>query len=66
MLIKINGKESEISDNTSINNLISDRKLPTAAIIVELNGTIVARGLWETTKLNPGDSLEIIRIIGGG
>ncbi len=66
MLIKINGKESEVADNITIQGLLSARKLTGAAVIIELNGAIIARGLWESTTLNPGNSLEIIRIIGGG
>jgi len=65
MLITINGVQSEIFD-TSIRGLISARNLPDDAIIIELNGTIVTRELWESTSLNPDDNLEIIRIIGGG
>jgi thiamine biosynthesis protein ThiS len=66
VFIKINGTESEISDNISIQSLVSTGNLPEKAIIIELNGTIIQRKLWESTELNPGDSLEIIRIIGGG
>lgn len=66
MLVKINGTESEISDNISIRDLISARKLPVDVIIVELNGTVITRELWESTRLNPEDNLEIIRILGGG
>lgn len=66
MLIKINGAESEIFDNISIHDLLLARKLPVEIIIVELNGTIVPRELWESTRLTPEDNLEIIRILGGG
>ncbi len=66
MLIKINGKAMEISDSTSILNLVIAGNLPEKAIIIELNGTIITRKGWECTTLKPDDSLEIIRIIGGG
>ena len=66
MLIKINGTESEISDNLSIQDLISARDLPGNVIIIELNGVILRRELWESTKFNPNDNVEIIRLIGGG
>ncbi len=65
MQVVINGAKSEIPDNTSIWNLVKDRKLP-AAIVIDLNGAIINREEWENTRLNPDDSLEIIRIIGGG
>ena len=66
MLIKINGTESEVADNVAIQGLLSARKLTGAAIIIEVKGAIIARELWENATLNPDDSLEIIRIIGGG
>ncbi len=66
MLIRINGTESEVADNITIQGLLSARKLTGAAILIELNGAIIARELWENTTLNPDDSLEIIRLIGGG
>lgn len=66
MFIKVNGEDSEISDGITIQDLISARKLAGNASIIELNGTIIAREHWESTGLNPDDSLEIIRIIGGG
>ena len=66
MLIKINGTESEIADNLTIHSLLSARNTMGTAIIIELNGKIIDRELWENTKLNPDDSLEVIRMIGGG
>lgn len=66
MIIKINGKESEISDSFTIQDLISIKNLLRQAIIVELNNTIVHRESWGNTRLNQNDSLEIIRLIGGG
>lgn len=66
MLIKINGMESEVIDNVTIQGLLSARNMTISAIIIELNGTIIVRDLWETTTLNSGDSLEVIRMIGGG
>ena len=60
MLIKINGDESEIPDNYSIQSVISARDLPPDAVYVALNNKIVRRKLWESTRLNPGDNLEIV------
>jgi sulfur carrier protein len=65
VLIKINGQESETEEAISIGSLVSFRKLP-GNIIIELNGTLIARECWGNTRLNPGDKLEIVRIIGGG
>ena len=66
MLIKVNGTESNVVDNVTIQGLLSARNMMGTAIIIELNGKIIDRELWENTKLNPDDSLEVIRMIGGG
>ena len=66
MQVKINGVVAELPDNSSVKDLLLARKLPWDIVIIELNGEIINRGKWESLKLNPSDSLEIIRIIGGG
>ena len=66
MLIKVNGTESNVVDNVTIQGLLSARNMMGTAIIIELNGAIITRELWENTKLNSDDSLEVIRMIGGG
>ena len=66
MQVKINGAVAEIQDDYSIDDLLLVRKLPRDVVIIELNGDIVKREKWGSLKLNPSDSLEIIRIIGGG
>lgn len=66
MQVKINGVVAELPDNSSVKDLLMARKLPWNIVIIELNGEIINRGKWESLKLNPSDSLEIIRIISGG
>jgi thiamine biosynthesis protein ThiS len=60
MLVKINGDESEIPDDFSIQDLILARDLPLDAVFVALNNLVVRRQLWESTRLKSGDNLEII------
>jgi sulfur carrier protein len=66
MLLKINGKPAEIPEETSLLNLIELKNIPSKILILELNGNIIQREKWQDTRLNSGDKLEIIRIIGGG
>jgi len=35
-------------------------------VVVEYNGEILHRQLWDQTLLQSGDRLEIITIVGGG
>lgn len=66
MLVKVNGSETEIRDNSSVRELLQSRNLKNDRVIIELNGEIIRREQWESRIVNPGDRLEIIQIIGGG
>ena len=66
MLVRINGKETEIPDSLSIKDLIQSKKLSASTLIIELNGEIVRREKWDSLKLNPDDNIELVRLIGGG
>ena len=66
MLVKVNGKDFEIQENSSIRDLLKAGNLKGERVIIELNGEIVRREQWESRKVSAGDSLEIIQILGGG
>ena len=66
MQVIINGKAAELPENSSVTDLLQARNLPEDIVIIELNGEIINRGKWDSVKLNPDDSLELIRIISGG
>ncbi len=65
MQIKINGQTSEVQDKITIQELIRDSAFRDSLIVVELNGTITLRDSW-SSPLKDNDSLEIVRVIGGG
>ena len=66
MLVKINGKESDILPDSTIQDLIRAKNLPEKIIIVDLNGNIINPEDWSNTYLRPDDDLELIQIIAGG
>ena len=65
MKLLLNGKDREVSA-TQVESLVAELGLPLAAALVEHNGTALLRSEWATTKLQPGDRLEIIRMVAGG
>jgi sulfur carrier protein len=65
MKLVLNGKDCEVSA-TQVESLVAELGLPLAAALVEHNGTALLRSEWATTKLQPGDRLEIIRMVAGG
>jgi thiamine biosynthesis protein ThiS len=66
MRIKVNNRETEVSDNLNIEQLMSSKHLLEAFVIVDLNGAVIQRRQWERTFLKPDDRLQIIWVQGGG
>tara|TARA_B100000965_G_C19506412_1_gene719851 strand:- start:209 stop:427 length:219 start_codon:yes stop_codon:yes gene_type:complete len=69
MNIKLNGEIKTINHSDKelfLEELISQFGFQTQLVVVELNGTIINSKEWITTKINNGDCLEVVTIVGGG
>ena len=64
--IRLNGKEKQISENSKINNLINDLKIPIKKVAIELNHEILDKKKLNKIKLKKNDKIEIVHFIGGG
>lgn len=64
-MVKINGEIFDIA-GTTIAEYLSEAKYNIDRIAVEKNGEIVPKGMYATERLSEGDSLEIVRFVGGG
>ena len=69
MRITINGEiktfePKEIS--ATLENLITHLDYDPRLIVVEFNGTILTPEHWKQQKVQDGDSIEIVTIVGGG
>ncbi len=65
MKLVLNGAEREVQA-MQVEELVAELGLPLAAALVEHNGTALLRSEWTKTNLQPGDRLEIIRMVAGG
>jgi len=65
MKITING-QPETVEPCSIAQLVDRRGLNPEALVVELNMQIVRQERWNDTRLNDGDTLELLSFVGGG
>ena len=66
MKLIVNGEERELPDGTTIAALLSDLNLPADATVAERNGDIIPRDRHAETILTDGDTIELIRFVGGG
>ncbi|RAP03540.1 MoaD/ThiS family protein [Methanosphaera stadtmanae] len=66
MTIKLINKKDikyiEISENTTIADILKKEEIPIETVVVKLNGDTVT----EDEKVKNGDELEIIKVIYGG
>ncbi len=60
----VNGDRRALDAGTRIVDLV-DPALG-RGVAVARNGEVVARGDWETVRVEPGDEIEIVRPIQGG
>jgi thiazole synthase len=66
MKITVNGEIKEVTDRSTVADVVKDLDLTGKRIAVELNKDIVPYGQYENQNLQDGDRLEIVQAIGGG
>ncbi len=65
-IIKVNGKEREIKEDTSLIDFLASFQVDPRQVVVELNGDILPRDSYGGVVIKPGDSLEVVHFVGGG
>jgi len=69
MKINVNGEEKKLEldqENALLSTALKSMGYKPNTIVVELNHLIVNSMKWEKVKLEDGDNLEIVSIVGGG
>ncbi len=66
MIIQVNGKDLEISNQASIADLINQLGYQDQRIALEVNEAIIPKSKHAEFSLNEGDKIEIIKAVGGG
>ena len=66
MRLIINGESREVSEAATVARLLEMLSLQPEATVVERNGEIVERAAYPDTTLAEGDTVELVRFVGGG
>lgn len=61
-----NGNRYEIPEKQTVLEFTSQLALAEKRFAIEINQKIIPQGLYHETILHPGDTIEIVRAIGGG
>ena len=64
--IKLNGKNTEFQGSPTVTALLDSLNINPQQVAVAVNGDVLPRDAWATTALRDGDSVEIVRAVGGG
>ena len=62
----VNGVARENSESLSIVELLQELAIGQRGIAVAVNGEIVRRSQWATTRIEPTDAVEIVTAMAGG
>ena len=66
MKIVVNGEALICRDGLTIQDLLKEMGVVPGTVIVERNAGFVQRSEFQTATVSEGDSLELIKFVGGG
>lgn len=66
MEIQVNGEARTYPSDLNLQSLIAELNIGNQAIAVAVNRTVVSRAQWADYVLRSGDSIDVVRAIGGG
>jgi sulfur carrier protein len=67
-ILKINGSEKSFPEGPpeTLSRLLEQLEIDAATVVAEVDGAIVKRDDFGTTALSDGQSIELVRFVGGG
>ena len=64
--VTVNGVATVLADDSTVAELVAERGKGHDRIAVARNGDVVPRSGWASTRLSPGDDLEVLAPTAGG
>lgn len=66
MLVKINGVETQVDDSSTVADIAQLNDASKTGSAIAVNDKLVRRQQWQSTKVNEGDNIVIIKAAYGG
>jgi sulfur carrier protein len=66
MNVVVNDKHYDVAEDVNVESLLESLSLPTKGIAVAVDGTVVPRPDWSSTKLTEGASIVVLKAFYGG
>ena len=64
-MVKVNGEMLDVNGRT-VTELLTQMEINSQRVAVELNENIVPKAEYGNTILSDGDTVEVVRFVGGG
>ncbi len=64
--VLVNGRPQPWRAGLTVARLLEDLNLPAEGVATERNGKVLRRAERDRTLLEPGDVIELVRLVGGG
>jgi sulfur carrier protein len=62
----LNGERITLDSEITVSGIIAKYSLKEETTVAEVNGVIIKREDFKTTRLKEGDKVELVRFVGGG
>ena len=66
MQVVLNGEPREVAERITVAELLQSLTVRPEHVAVEVNRELVPRGQHAERRLQPGDRLEVVTLVGGG
>ena len=66
MTVVVNGEPRELLEDATVADVVRTLTDAERGVAVALDGEVVPRSEWETTRLEPGRRVEVLRAVQGG
>ncbi|MDD5212530.1 MAG: sulfur carrier protein ThiS [Sulfuricurvum sp.] len=66
MNIKVNGEKRELTEATTLQQMIESLGLESKVMAAAVNMEIVKQDAWDKAILKDGDTIELLDFVGGG
>jgi sulfur carrier protein len=64
--LTVNGEQRQASDPMKLECFLEANNINPRLVAIAVNGTVLYREEWPQVILKDGDTVEIVRIVGGG
>ena len=66
MKVTVNGRDRSYERTPSVDGLVSSLVAARRGVAVAVNGTVVPRSTWATSRVVDGDAIEVLTAAQGG